>query len=60
MGSIELDERLAALDACAVSDAMERLGLVGSVTSLFRLATKDRISGKVMTVKLAAGSAPGG
>ncbi len=60
MRNMKLDVRLASLDACAVSDAMDRLGISGSVTSLLRLATKKRVSGKVMTVKLAAGAAPGG
>ena len=60
MRNTKLDERLATLDACAVSDAMDRLGIVGSVTSLLRLATKKRLSGQVVTVKLAAGGAPAG
>lgn len=55
-----IGERLMRLDACAVSDAMDRLGLAGSVTGLRRLATAKRAAGKVMTVKLAAGVAPGG
>jgi 4-hydroxy-4-methyl-2-oxoglutarate aldolase len=45
-------ERLAALDACAVSDALDKLGLPGAVTGLSRLTTTKRISGRVLTVKM--------
>ena len=55
-----LGRRLTAMDACAVSDAMDRLGLSGAVTGLRRLATHKRIAGKVITVKLAAGVSPSG
>ena len=44
--------RLSALDACAVSDALDKLGLTGAVTSLQRLTTMRRISGRVITVKM--------
>lgn len=44
--------RLAALDACAVSDALDRLGLAGAVSGIHRLATERRISGQVVTLKL--------
>lgn len=44
--------RLAALDACAVSDALDRLRLTGVVTGIHRLSTDRRISGRVVTVKL--------
>jgi regulator of RNase E activity RraA len=47
-----LADRLARLDACAVSDALDRLGLTGAVTGLHRLTTDRRISGRVLTVKL--------
>lgn len=50
--------RLAALDACAVSDALDQLGLTPSVTGLAPRAFRARISGKVVTVKLAAGKPP--
>ncbi len=46
--------RLAALDACAVSDAMDRLGLSGAVTGIARLSSQRRIAGPVTTVKLEA------
>jgi len=44
--------RLNRLDACAVSDALDRLGLKGVVTGIHRMATERRISGRVLTVKL--------
>ena len=44
--------RLGRLDACAVSDALDKLGLAGVVTGLQRLTTERRISGRVVTVKL--------
>ena len=44
--------RLGRLDACAVSDALDKLGLTGAVTGIHRLATERRISGRVVTVKL--------
>ena len=48
----DLTTRLAQLDACAVSDALDKLGLTGAVTGIHRLATNRRISGRVVTVKL--------
>lgn len=50
-------QRLARLDSCAVSDAMDKLRLAGTVTGLPRLATTRRIAGRVITVKLGAGTA---
>jgi 4-hydroxy-4-methyl-2-oxoglutarate aldolase len=44
--------RLARVDACAVSDALDKLGLPGVVTGLDRLTTDARVSGRVITVKL--------
>ena len=52
--------RLARLDACAVSDALDQLGLPPSVTGLAPYAAKRRISGEIITVKLAAGKPPEG
>ncbi|MEO7786797.1 MAG: RraA family protein [Sphingomicrobium sp.] len=52
--------RLARLDACAVSDALDQLGLPPSVTGLNPRAAKGRISGSIITVKLAAGKPPEG
>jgi 4-hydroxy-4-methyl-2-oxoglutarate aldolase len=40
------------LDSCAVSDALDKLGLKGSVTGLRRFSTLRRIAGRVLTVKL--------
>lgn len=47
-----LTTRLTGLDACAVSDALDKLGLPGVVSGIHRLATNRRISGRVVTVKL--------
>ena len=44
--------RLNRLDSCAVSDALDKLGLKGAVTGIQRLSTDRRISGRVVTVKL--------
>ena len=44
--------RLAQLDACAVSDALDRLALPGAVTGIRRLTTLRRICGRVVTVKM--------
>jgi 4-hydroxy-4-methyl-2-oxoglutarate aldolase len=48
----ELAARLSRLDACAVSDALDKLGLPGAVTGIQRLASTRRISGRVLTVKM--------
>jgi len=47
--------RLARLDACAVSDALDQVGGLPSVTGLKALSVRRRISGRVTTVRLAAG-----
>lgn len=52
-------ERLSRLDCCAVSDAMDRLGLAGVVTGLHPLSSSRRIAGRVVTVKLGTGPATG-
>jgi regulator of RNase E activity RraA len=44
--------RLARLDSCAVSDALDKLGLPGAVTGIQRFSTDRRITGRVLTVKL--------
>lgn len=44
--------RLGRLDACAVSDALDKLQLTGVVTGIPRVTTDKRISGRVVTVKL--------
>ena len=48
----DLIARLQRLDSCAVSDALDRLGLSGSVTGIQRLSSDHRIAGRVLTVKL--------
>ena len=53
-------QRLAKLDCCAVSDAMDKLKLSGVVSALPQLSASRRIAGLAVTVKLAAGSAPPG
>jgi 4-hydroxy-4-methyl-2-oxoglutarate aldolase len=55
-----LCSRLAAHDACALSDALDRLGLEGCVTGLIAALPGRRISGRARTVRLAAGPSPAG
>jgi regulator of RNase E activity RraA len=50
--------RLQRLDACAVSDALDKLGLEGCVTGLRSAIPGRRIAGRVHTVKLKAGTPP--
>lgn len=45
-------DRLLRMDSCAVSDALDKLGLPGSVTGIGRVSTDQRIAGRVRTVKL--------
>jgi 4-hydroxy-4-methyl-2-oxoglutarate aldolase len=59
--------RLAALDSCACSDAMDQLGLAGVADGLRGLTVARRVTGRVSTVQLgppdgsaADGSAPDG
>jgi 4-hydroxy-4-methyl-2-oxoglutarate aldolase len=54
----DIPTRLARLDACAISDALDQCGLAPSVTGLLPLSVRKRISGQVITVKLAAGTPP--
>jgi regulator of RNase E activity RraA len=51
-GAPTLAERLARLDTCAVSDALDRLGLPGAVIGLRPMWPCPRIAGRVITVKL--------
>lgn len=44
--------RLGRLDTCAVSDALDKLGLPAAVTGIERMSTETRIAGRVRTVKL--------
>jgi 4-hydroxy-4-methyl-2-oxoglutarate aldolase len=48
----QFSERLGRMDSCAVSDALDKLGLPGSVTGIPRVSTDQRIAGRVLTVKL--------
>jgi len=48
----DLTTRLSRVDSCAVSDALDTLGLTGSVSGIHRVSTDRRISGRVVTVKL--------
>jgi regulator of RNase E activity RraA len=43
---------LARLDCCAVSDALDKLGLTGTVTGLPQRSSTRRIAGRAITVKL--------
>ena len=53
-------QRLRRLDACAVSDALDKLHLAGVVTGLAQFSGTGRIAGRVITVKLGAGEPPPG
>jgi len=55
-----LVERLARLDTCAVSDALDKLKLAGVVTGLHQLSTSRRIAGRAVTVRLGVGTPPPG
>jgi regulator of RNase E activity RraA len=46
--------RLARLDCCAVSDALDKLNLTGTVTGLPQRSSSRRIAGRAITVKLVA------
>lgn len=56
----ELIARLQALDACAVSDALDSCKLKGAQSGLVRRSTRKRIAGTVQTVKLHAMEPAGG
>lgn len=53
-------ERLAAIDTCALSDALDKLGLRGQVTGLRRESGAGRVAGLAVTVKLGTGDPPPG
>ncbi len=44
--------RLSRVDACAISDALDKLGLPAAVSGIHRFSTDRRIWGQVLTVKL--------
>lgn len=56
----EIVARLNRLDSCAVSDALDKLGLKGAITGIAPLTCARRIAGKVLTIKLGVGSPPPG
>ena len=49
-----LTARLAALDTCAVSDALDKLGLSGAVIGISALTGPAKVAGRVVTTKLGA------
>jgi regulator of RNase E activity RraA len=53
-------QRLRRLDACSVSDALDRLGLKGAVTGVPQRSGSGKIAGRVLTVKLRTGAPPPG
>ncbi len=53
-------QRLNRIDVCAVSDALDKLGLQGIVSDLSQLSSNRRIAGRAITVKLGVGQAQGG
>lgn len=59
-GDDDLAARLGRLDTPAVSDALDRLGLSGTVTELAQVSTGRRIAGRVLTVTLGTGAALAG
>lgn len=50
--SDDLVQRLARLDACAVSDAMDAAGVTSAVLGIRALSTDQRIAGRAVTVRL--------
>jgi regulator of RNase E activity RraA len=52
--SDSLVDRLRRLDTCAVSDALDRLSLPSAVTGIGPRSVRQRIAGRVRTVKLEA------
>lgn len=52
--------RLKKIDCCALSDALDKLGLGGQVTSLPQQSGSGRIAGRAVTVRLGTGDPPSG
>jgi 4-hydroxy-4-methyl-2-oxoglutarate aldolase len=50
--------RLSKLDACAVSDALDKIGLKGAVVGLKPMTTIRRIAGRILTIRLGVGEPP--
>lgn len=57
-GDAAILNRLARIDCCALSDALDRLGLPPAVSGLPPRSVHRRIFGRVLTVKLTAGASP--
>ncbi len=53
-------QRLRRLDACAVSDALDKLGLPGAVTGIPQRSGGGRIAGRAVTMKVGPGTPPPG
>ncbi|MEZ5758565.1 MAG: hypothetical protein R3D86_10125 [Emcibacteraceae bacterium] len=58
--SNDLLDRLKKMDSCAVSDAMDSLGLPGEVTGITNQTTKNKIVGRALTVELGSKAPDGG
>jgi regulator of RNase E activity RraA len=58
--SAEAVARLRKLDVCAVSDALDRLGLPSAVGGIAQYAGATRIAGRVIAVRLGVGEPPDG
>ena len=59
-GGDDFASRLRRVDCCAVSDALDKLGLTGVVSGLSPLSSSRRIAGCVLTIKLGIGAPPPG
>ncbi len=53
-------QRLRRLDACAVSDALDKLGLPGAVTGIPQRSGEGRVAGRAVTMKVGPGQPPPG
>lgn len=53
-------QRLRRVDCCAVSDAMDKLGLQGTASGLPQRSGGRRVAGRVVTLKLGTGEPPPG
>jgi len=53
-------QRLRRLDACAVSDALDKLQLPGAVSGLPQRSGSGRIAGRAVTMKVGPGERPPG
>jgi regulator of RNase E activity RraA len=60
MDAHDVIARLRRLDSCALSDAMDKLGLPAALSGMPPRTLRGRIAGRVMTVRLAEGPPPPG